>query len=127
MLVLGIESDWCKLVASFEALLASGEVTLVVLEAFTISQRTLTVTRTDDALNIIGAIQYLCWRDKVECVQQKPSDVKPVVTDRVLKNIEFWHASDHARDAARHMAYRLAKMGLLSLSQGAHLRVASAT
>jgi len=97
-----------------------GEDLTIVVERFTITNRTLKVTRAGsyDAIEVIGTLRYFskrsCHRD-IEL--QQPADVMRLFTDDWLR-ARGWFARGmpHANDALRHCAYRLAKAGRIRVT-----------
>lgn len=96
----------------------NGDELHVVMEKFTISERTLKASRagSHDALSVIGMVQWaslhFCGRD---LVWQQPNEVMALVTNDRLKALGWYVKKEHARDALRHLAVRCAKLGLLRL------------
>jgi len=79
-----------------------GQLTHVAIERFSIGPGTHKLTRSYDALYIIGLVRALCrWHD-VELRLQQPASAKKAYTDDRLKELGYWFAGDHARDAIRH-------------------------
>lgn len=99
-----------------------GDLTVVpdlelVVEKFTITQRTLTNSPQHDAIEVIGALRYLmrAYRE-AELVMQQPAEVMRLFSDTRLKELGWYRPGKvHANDALRHLGYRLAKRGLLEL------------
>lgn len=90
-----------------------GEELTIVVERFTISQRTLRATKAGsyDAIEQIGVCRYVskayCGRD---IVMQQPADVMSLVTDDRLRALDWYHPGmPHANDALRHLTYFLAR------------------
>lgn len=72
-----------------------------------------------DSLDIIGAVRYLVWKyESNDLIVQSPSEAKAPFSDKVLKTWGWWHPSDHARDAGRHLAVTLVKRKLISPRTG---------
>lgn len=101
-----------------ESVLGSwGERAVVVVEKFTISARTLKVSRggSYDAIEVMGVCRYLSLRDYgKDIVVQQPSEVMALFPDAWLRE-RGWYAKGqgHANDALRHMARHLAGRGLI--------------
>lgn len=95
------------------------ELTLIV-EKFTISQRTLKVSRggSYDALEVIGICRYLSLRDCGRDLEMsQPSEVMQLFPDTWLRE-RGWYpkGQPHAADSMRHLARALAKRGLIRVS-----------
>lgn len=90
----------------------------VVVERYTITQKTIKLSRQSDALEVTGALRYLAYLygDR-KIIQQGPSDVMRLFTDDRLKALG-WYVPDkeHANDALRHLGYRLAQRKLVPLT-----------
>jgi hypothetical protein len=91
----------------------------LVMERFTITQRTLKVSRggSYDALEVIGHARWcslrFCGRD---LVMQQPADVMRLVSDDRLRAMGWYQrGKGHANDSLRHLAARCAKLGLVKL------------
>jgi len=90
---------------------------LVVIEKFTITQRTMQSARHPLAIEVTGALRWMCSRLDVEVAFQQPADVMNLVPNSRLKDLGWYvKGAEHARDALRHLLYRLAKTGQISLS-----------
>lgn len=80
--------------------------TEVVVERFTISQRTLQGTRHGplETLYTIGALRYVCSQHEVMPFFQTPAQVKNAYSDETLKDLDLWKrvSGPHERDALRH-------------------------
>ena len=88
----------------------------VACERFTITERTLKVSRQYDALEQIGVLRFLCQRYGRTFEFQQPADVMRLFPDRWLKE-RGWYVpgQGHANDALRHLAYRAARLGLIRI------------
>lgn len=72
-----------------------------------------------DSLHIIGVVDYLSKRYGTQpLILQSPAEAKGPFPDKVLKSWGWYHRSDHARDAARHLAVTLVKRKLISPRTG---------
>lgn len=96
-----------------------GDRLTIVCERFTITTRTMKVTRegSHDALETIGVLRYLSKRScKRDVVFQQPADVMRLFTDDWLRE-RGWYApgKPHGNDALRHMAYHLAQAGRIKV------------
>lgn len=85
----------------------------VVAERFTITAQTLKKTRQTTAIEVIGALRWLCHAyNSVPVSLQSPSDAKNLVIDRRLKELGWWvPGQDHCRDALRHLGLFLTRNG----------------
>lgn len=78
---------------------------VLVVERFTISERTIRSGRDDSALRIIGALEWIVHqRASGIVVVQAPYDAMHTVPDSRLRTLGLWvpGREDHARDALRH-------------------------
>lgn len=88
---------------------------VVVCEDFRITGQTAKKSPQADALKIIGALDYLCFKHEVQFVLQTPADAKRFATDSRLKKAGMWTPGrKHANDAARHLFLWLCRKGLLN-------------
>lgn len=74
-----------------------------------------------DSLHIIGVVDYLSRKyGTAPLVLQSPAEAKGPFPDKVLKGWGngWYHRSDHARDAARHLAVTLVRRKLISPRTG---------
>lgn len=84
----------------------------VVCERFVIMGSTVTKSRGDTnwSIETIGVLRWLCRRFKFSFELQGASDAKRFGSDNLLRKLDWWTpGSDHARDAARHLALALAR------------------
>jgi hypothetical protein len=79
-----------------------GPLDLVAIEKFTIGPGTHKLTRSYDALYLIGLTRALCRWAGVPMQLQGPGPAKKAYDDNRLKDLGFWVPGDHARDAIRH-------------------------
>lgn len=81
----------------------------VAFETFTITARTLKLSRQYEPLELIGLVKYLAWKHDVEIVGQAPADAKSFVKNDRLKQLG-WYApgAGHDNDAARHLLLYIA-------------------
>jgi hypothetical protein len=91
----------------------------IVCERFTISGRTLKVSRAGSmsAIEVIGCLRYFsetyCDRD---LLLQSPDDAMGLYTDAKLKLLGWWQpGKGHANDSLRHLAYYLTKIGAIKV------------
>lgn len=92
----------------------------IICEKFTISQRTLKVSRggSYDALEVIGVLRYLSKRDCGRDLEmQQPAEVMAMFPDAWLRE-RGWYipGQQHANDSLRHLARALAKRKLIRVS-----------
>lgn len=82
----------------------------VVIERFTISQRTVQSSPQYDALYLIGAVEAWCYKYDVPLIFQSPGEAKGFGTDKKLKALGWYKATSggHANDASRHLMVYLA-------------------
>lgn len=95
----------------------------IVCERFTISARTLKVSRAGsyDAIEVIGVLRYLskkyCGRD---LEMSAPSEVMNLFPDKKLKDLGWYvPGQGHANDSLRHLARACAKRKLIRVASGA--------
>lgn len=84
----------------------------VICERFVIGGGTVRVARGDTnwSIETIGVLRYLCDREGAPFELQGAADAKRFGTDSLLRRLRWWTpGSDHARDAARHLALTLAR------------------
>lgn len=85
---------------------------LVVAERFVITANTIKKSRGDTnwSIETIGVLRFLCHRYGFDFELQGPSEAKKFGTDALIRKLGWWtRGSDHARDAARHLALALAR------------------
>lgn len=91
----------------------------IVCERFTITQRTLKVSRggSYDALEVIGTLRYFSLlRGGRDLAFQQPAEVMQLVSDARLKAMGWYQkALPHANDSLRHLAVWLAHRGVIDL------------
>lgn len=87
-----------------------------VVEEYRITQRTAQLSQQYTALEVIGAIKFLCHLYSCGIVLQKPGDAKRFASDRRIRAAGLWHqgGAGHANDAARHLYLWLAKNGYVN-------------
>jgi len=88
-----------------------------VVERYTITQRTIKLSRQSDALEVTGALRYLAHAyGGREIVLQQPADVMRLFTNDRLKELGWYvPGKEHACDALRHLGYRMTRSGQLAL------------
>lgn len=90
--------------------------TEVVIERFTISQRTLQGTRSGpmETLYTIGALRYVCDQYGLAPFFQTPSQAKSAYSDETLRDLDLWPRTSgpHERDALRHALLHARTRGL---------------
>jgi hypothetical protein len=69
-----------------------------------------------DALEIIGALRFICARHEWTFELQSPANAKKFSTDRKLKKLGWYRATKggHANDAKRHLLLALARHRLIN-------------
>lgn len=92
--------------------------TVLVCEAFKVTQETLKKTWQPWSLEIIGACRFLAAKYRVEFdVTQEAAGAKRLVTNERLHRLGWWTpGKEHGRDATRHLALYLASHGALDLA-----------
>lgn len=92
----------------------------IVVERYTITQRTIKLTRQADALEVTGALRYLAHAyGGRKIILQNPADAMRLFTNDRLKKLGWYvPGKEHANDALRHLGYRLAQRGLVELHAG---------
>lgn len=87
-----------------------------VVERYTITARTISKSRQTDALEITGVLKFLARRLTGQpIILQTPAEALRLLPDSRLRDLGWWVAGDHARDATRHALYRLLRTGRMSL------------
>lgn len=68
------------------------------------------------ALEIIGAVRYLCHKAGIPFNLQAPASAKTFATNAKLKKLSWWNPSPdgHANDALRHLLLLAVKRGAIS-------------
>lgn len=94
-----------------------GNLDRIVVERFTVTERTIKLARDNTALYGVGTLSWFAWHADVQFVLQQPADAKRLITDVRLRRLGWYRSTvgGHANDAARHLAYNLARSGLLDL------------
>lgn len=91
---------------------------VLIIERYTIGERTVKFSRQSDALEITGALKWIADDEGLELVLQQPRDAKRLFTDDRLRQMGWWaRGEEHARDALRHLGFYLAKKRLIKLIQ----------
>ncbi len=77
---------------------------VVAFETFTITAKTVKMTRQNDALELIGVVKFLCWMHDKPWAPQSPGDAKAFVSNAWLRKLGWYHpGAGHDNDAARHL------------------------
>ena len=86
------------------ALINLGMADTVVVERFTINQRTIKNTQAPWSLMGIGVITSVMMLSDRDVVLQNPSDAMNLVSNDMLRRLELWHrgGEGHANDSLRH-------------------------
>jgi len=82
----------------------------VVIERYTITERTIKLSRQSASLEIIGACRYFAWESRTTFTMQLPVEAKSFLPNNQLKKL-MWSPNDHERDALRHLFLYLVKTG----------------
>ena len=87
------------------------ENSVVVCESFT--PRPGVRTWQPDAVEVIGALRYLCFKRGLELVLQSPAAAKRFGTDDKLKRIGWYKPTrgGHSNDAVRHLLIAMVRNG----------------
>lgn len=70
-----------------------------------------------DAIEMIGALRYMCRRHDVPFRLQSPASAKAFGTNDKLKRVGWRPLGDHARDAMRHLLLALTADGVIDPSE----------
>jgi hypothetical protein len=89
----------------------------LVMEAFTISQHTLTTTFQPYSLDLLGVGWYLAARHGITFKTQKPFEAKNPVTNETIKLGGWWikGTAGHQQDAIRHLLVYQATKGRMRI------------
>lgn len=87
----------------------------IVCEAFTINDHTAKETRQYDALEVIGAVKYLCEVYNVTFHTPVAPGTRKVVTNKLLQDLDWYKTSPdkHMIDASKHVVAFGLRMGVL--------------
>jgi hypothetical protein len=86
---------------------------VVVVEKFTINQRTIKNTPAPWSLEVTGIIRAVALEAGTEPVMQLPGDAMNLVDNDMLRRLDLWHrgGAGHANDSLRHaVLYAVKKM-----------------
>lgn len=89
--------------------------TVVVCESFV--PRPGVRTWQPDAIEMIGALRYMCFRRGVQLRLQSPAAAKSFSTNEKLKRIGWRPKGGHASDAVRHLLLALVSDGVIDPSE----------
>ena len=69
-----------------------------------------------DALEVIGALRYVCYRRGASFELQSPADAKRFSTNEKLKKLGWYHPTPggHANDGLRHLLLALVRLRLVA-------------
>lgn len=83
----------------------------VVCESFIIGPQTYKKTQAPWSLKGWGVVEFLCMKNEVPLIIQKPVEAKSFASNEKLKAVGFWHVGDagHANDSIRHSVTYMAK------------------
>lgn len=86
---------------------------VLVIEDFKITTGTGKLGSPDWSLRIIGAVEYLGFKNSIPVVKQYPSNAKAFSTNDKLRAVDMWHkgGAGHANDALRHAMLYMVKHG----------------
>ena len=86
----------------------------LIIERYTIGERTVKYSRQSDALEITGGLKWAAEDAGIPVVMQQPRDAKRLFTDERLKQQGWWaKGEEHARDALRHLGFYCAHKRLI--------------
>lgn len=91
----------------------------LLVEAYTVTSNTVRHARQYDALEVIGATKWLCYKEaNVTWKLQTPASRK-VVSNDVLHNLDMYKGSKdkHMIDAAKHLVLGALKLGLIKAEE----------
>ncbi len=110
-----IEPGWFEGVDAVNNWTAGHDVDIVVYETFAITGRQGRGKPSNETVQMIGALRWICGRHGVQFVGQAPADAKGFSTNDKLKKLGWKTPSspDHARSAARHLLLYLARQHLI--------------
>lgn len=90
---------------------------VLIIERYTIGERTVKFSRQSDALEITGLLKAVSLENGVLPVLQQPRDAKRLFTDDRLRQMGWWaKGEEHARDALRHLGFYCARKRLIRLT-----------
>lgn len=105
-----LEADGFRTLEAIEPILTQVRPLSVVVERYTITRQIM--TQQTDALEVIGALRWLCFRQHIELRLQSRAD-RTRVTNEMLREVELWSPrtlspGGHINEAARHAVVFLA-------------------
>jgi hypothetical protein len=90
--------------STFHKVVGWGQPMVVVCEDFLINLTTAMKSRQVDPLRIIGAIEYLCWKNGIPFHLQTAARAMTFATNEKLKQVGWYDSKfPHGCDAARHV------------------------
>lgn len=111
-----VEEFYSKIVPRIESIASGPDELEIVMENFIISVATAKKTAAPWSLQLIGLVQYLCWKHKIKLTLQKPGD-REFMTKEKIKRLGFWHkgGAGHAVVSMQHAGvYLINKNGKLA-------------
>lgn len=86
---------------------------VIVIEDFRITTGTGKLGSPDWSLRLIGAVEYICYKNDIKLVKQMPSNAKAFSTNEKLRAVDMWHkgGAGHANDSLRHAMLYMVKNG----------------
>lgn len=77
---------------------------VIVVEKFTINQRTIKNTPAPWSLEVTGVVRAVAFNAGHELVSQLPGDAMNLVDNDMLRRLDLWHrgGAGHANDSLRH-------------------------
>ena len=93
------------------------KVDLVVAESFV--PRPGVKTWQPDAIEVVGALRYMCYSQDITFELQSATNAKKFSTDAKLKRLEWYipTTGGHANDALRHLLLAMVKHDQINLSR----------
>lgn len=88
----------------------------LIIERYTIGERTVKFSRQSDALEITGLLRFEAQRHNIAEKRQLPRDAMRMWTDERLRAFGWWaRGEEHARDALRHLGLFLTSKRMVRL------------
>lgn len=101
---------FCRMADRHAEGLFAAPVDVIVCESYTVTPRTIKLTREYSALEIIGTLRYIAGMHGKRFKLQPPASAKNFMTNDRLRSLGWWRpGEDHARDALRHLGLFLAE------------------
>lgn len=111
------QADFFPVLKIVEEQLKSISDLVVVYERFVITARTAKLSQQTEALEVIGAVRWLCHAHGAKPPEPQPASAAlKLVTDDRLRRLGWWRPGMvHANDALRHLALWMTVNGWLGL------------